>query len=100
MSPFAELAASFADRPGFVGPREGRGFGSSALKAGRSIFAMEYDGRLVVKLPAARVAALVADGTGEPFDGGKAKPMKEWLTVLDESRWKELAEEAFAFVSG
>jgi hypothetical protein len=59
-------------------------------------------GRLVVKLPAARVAELVASAAGEPFDAGKGTPMKEWLVVgaADDDAWRELAEEALSFVSG
>lgn len=100
---FDRLAGAFAGRPGVALPGEDgtRGFGSSALKAGGSIFAMLTRGRLVVKLPRARVAALVASGAGEPFDAGKGRPMKEWLVVADaaDDRWQDLAEEALAFVS-
>ena len=31
---------------------------------------------------AARVAALIGEGTGEVFDANKGTPMKEWLVVL------------------
>ena len=37
--------------------------------------------RLVLKLPAARAAQLVAAGYGELFDGGKGRPMKEWISL-------------------
>ena len=59
-------------------------------------------GRLVVKLPRERVTALIADGAGAPFDSGKAKPMKEWLTVLsdDADERLALAREALVFVFG
>lgn len=102
---FERLTAAFAGRPGVTlpGADGGRGFGSSALKAGRSIFAMLTRERLVVKLPRARVAELITAGAGEPFDAGKGRPMKEWLTVAataDDAAWRELAEEALAFVSG
>lgn len=99
---FAELAGAFAGRPGVAMPDESgrRGFGSSALKVNGSIFAMLTSGRLVVKLPRDRVDALIADGTGGPFDAGKGKPMKEWLQVLsdDDQTWVTLTEEAFTFV--
>ena len=101
---FDRLAGALAGRPGVTLPgADGtRGFGSSALKAGGSIFAMLTRGRLVVKLPRARVAELVASGAGEPFDAGKGTPMKEWLVVAaaDDDVWQELAEEARAFVAG
>ena len=99
MSSFADLCAEFADREGVVLPGSGTGFGSQALKVGRSIFAMEYAGSLVVKLPAARVRELIEAGRGGPFDGGKGKPMKEWLTVVDQGDWTLLADEAYTFVA-
>jgi hypothetical protein len=100
MSTFADLVSAFADRPDVVPPGEGRGFGSSALRVGKSIFAMEHAGRVVVKLPAARVTELIGSGVGGAFDGGKGRPMKEWLTVLDDALTTQLAEEALAFVGG
>ena len=99
MAAFADLCAEFATRPGVVVPGTGTGFGSQALKVGRSIFAMEYADALVVKLPAARVRELIESGVGAPFDGGKGKPMKEWLTVSDPAHWSAVAEEAYTFVA-
>lgn len=101
---FERLVAVFAGRPGITLPRPdgGRGFGSNALKVGRSIFAMLTHGRLVVKLPRARVAELLAVGEGEPFDAGKGTPMKEWLVVVraEDDTWRARAEEALTFVGG
>ena len=78
-----------------------RAFGAGALKVDGKIFAMPAQGTLVVKLPAARVATLVAQGRGERFDPGHGRLMKEWI-ALDggEDEWLELAREAFAFVGG
>jgi hypothetical protein len=45
----------------------GRGFGSDALKVDGKIFASLSHGRLLVKLPAERVKALVEAKLGEPF---------------------------------
>ncbi|MDQ2754243.1 MAG: TfoX/Sxy family protein [Actinomycetota bacterium] len=83
-------------RPGEVGRR---GFGSSALKINGSIFAMLTRGQLVVKLERHRVAALIEEGVGLPFDANKGTPMKEWLTVAacDEPCWQALTAEALEF---
>jgi hypothetical protein len=53
-----------------------------------------------VKLPHDRVTALIGSGAGAPFDAGKGRAMKEWLTVTadDEESWLALAREARDFV--
>jgi hypothetical protein len=81
-------------------PAGKRGFGASALTIDGRIFAMMPRDRLVVKLPRARVDALVADGWGVPFDANRGRPMKEWLVIdpAHENDWLSLAEEARAFV--
>ena len=76
-----------------------REFGSNALKVSGKIFAMLVRGSLVLKLPKARVEALITSGVGGPFDAGKGKPMKEWVTILAvEKSWLALAREARLFV--
>ncbi|HEU5266857.1 MAG TPA: hypothetical protein VFU35_09150 [Jatrophihabitans sp.] len=104
---FAELVEHFAATPGVTGPGDEpaggrRRFGSDALKINGSIFAMISHGRLVVKLPAARVRELITAGIGLPFDAGKGRPMKEWVAVRggDDSTWRDLAGEAARFVGG
>ena len=78
-----------------------RAFGSNALKVDGKIFAMLVRDALVVKLPKERVAALIASGVGAPFDAGKGKPMKEWVTLEgNEAKWPAFAKEARAFVGG
>ncbi|HMD45352.1 MAG TPA: hypothetical protein VKG43_04290 [Acidimicrobiales bacterium] len=104
MSPedrFAELVDAFAGQPAVSAPGEGRGFGSAALRVQGKIFAMLAGGRLVVKLPEARVDELVGAGEGRRFDANKAKPMKEWLSVDPTSAlpWPALAQEARAHVA-
>src|SRR3954451_18557891 len=99
---FAALVEEFTGRPGVTPPGpDRRGFGSDALRAGASIFAMLTRDELVLKLPRARVAELIASGQGRPFDAGKGTPMKKWVVVADDDldSWRDLAEEAFAFVS-
>jgi hypothetical protein len=85
-----------------VGER-GVGFGADALKVNKKIFAMlASEQRFVVKLPRARVDALVAAGLGERFDPRRnGRVMKEWLVVGPgrEARWLPLAKEAMEFVS-
>jgi hypothetical protein len=96
---FANLCEEFAGTPGVTLPDSGRGFGSSAIKINNSIFAMLVNDRLVVKLPRARVTELIEAGTGEPFDAGKGKPMKEWVSLIgDEDTCRMLVAEALAFV--
>jgi TfoX/Sxy family transcriptional regulator of competence genes len=76
-------------------------FGSNGLKVNGKLFALFTQGTLVVKLPKERVAALVANGDGKPFDPGHGRLMKEWLTVVSPKvSWSALAKEAHAFVAG
>lgn len=99
---FNALVQEFVASPGVTIPGEPgrRGFGSSALKVNGSIFAMISSGKLVLKLPQIRVSALILAGAGAPFDAGKGRPMKEWLTVAtdDMESWLALAREALEFV--
>jgi hypothetical protein len=79
----------------------GRTFGSNGLKVGGKLFALFTQDTLVVKLPKARVAALIEDGVGKPFDPGHGRLMKEWLTVVSpRASWIDLAREAHDFVKG
>jgi hypothetical protein len=81
------------------GPK--RAFGATSLKTGGKIFAMLVNGRLVVKLPAARVEALVDDGAGRRFDPGHGRIQREWLDVAsdDFETWVALVTESEAFVA-
>jgi len=76
-------------------------FGAPGLKIGGKYFAMFYKGKLVVKLPNERVAALVASRDGEFFDPGHGRMMKEWLSVGPQARvqWLGLVKEARDFVA-
>jgi hypothetical protein len=83
-------------------PTAKRGFGSSALKVKGKIFAMLVGDRLVVKLPRARVAALVAAGDGARFDPRHdGREMKEWLVLAPgrEDEWFSFAQEAMMYVA-
>jgi hypothetical protein len=92
----ADGIATFGNQ---AGPQ--RAFGATSLKTDGKIFAMLVKERLVVKLPAARVTALVEIGAGERFDPGHGRVQKEWLAVAgaDPARWRELATESEAFVA-
>jgi len=71
----------------------------SALSVDGRIFAMLVRGRFVAKLPRDRVDALVRAGTGERFDPGHGRLMKEWIAVPPgPADWVALAKEAFRWV--
>ena len=99
MDGFERLVAAFAGRDG-VELGGGRGFGANTLRVDGRIFAMPNEAGLALKLPADRVAPLLAAGDGLPFDAGKGRPMREWVVIpaSSEDHWPALAEEALAFV--
>ena len=95
------LFQAIVDRCG--GARSGgRGFGSDALKIDGKIFASLSKGRLLLKLPAERVDALVESGVGERFSTGAGREKKEWITIgaAHGDIWPDLADEARDFVGG
>ena len=96
----AEMLAGGSATYGKAGGPQ-RAFGSTSLKTNSRIFAMLVRDRLVVKLSAARVLALVAEGVGEPFDPGHGRIQKEWLSVRgeDPELWRALAVESEGFVA-
>jgi hypothetical protein len=63
---------------------------------------VDYKGSgLVVKLPRARVAALIADGTGKPF-APAGRTFGEWVSVPkpDRTFWRKLLREGVVFAKG
>jgi hypothetical protein len=93
----APIVREFENRAGAGAARK---FGSNGLKINGKLFALFAQGTLVVKLPRDRLAALVAQGVGEPFDPGHGRLMKEWLTVVNPRvSWSDLVKEALHFVS-
>lgn len=95
------IPATFRSGSSAAAAAASKRFGSSALKVHDKIVAMiSHDGRFVVKLPRARVDALVARGAGERFDASRGRPMREWFEVPSESPddWLDLAREALQFV--
>lgn len=53
---------------------------------------------MVVKLPADRVAELVAAGDGEPF-APAGRVFSEWVAITDPEGWADLLREAIDFVA-
>jgi len=85
----------------FEANKGGKKFGSNGLKVNGKLFALFTQGTLVVKLPSERVSALVRARVGTPFDPGRGRLMKEWLTVAGaKASWIDLAKEAHDFVTG
>ena len=80
---------------------EGTIMSSRCLRLNGDFLAMPHHKRdgLVVKLPASRVAELVASGTGEPF-APAGRVFKKWVAIpkLDEELWRSLLTESKAFV--
>jgi hypothetical protein len=100
---YAALVKSILSRSDSARIGDGKGFGSTGqLKIGGRIFAMLVRGKLVLKLPRARVDSLVESGDGERFDAGKGRPMAEWFALSPTSSkpWLALSDEARAFVEG
>ena len=97
----AMLATGDATYGNEVGGGNSRAFGSNALKTEGRIFALLSHDRLVVKLPAKRVQALIEDGLGRRFDPGHGRLMREWLDVSvdDPETWQALANEALTYVA-
>jgi hypothetical protein len=95
---YAALVRELSGLPGVTPPAPGGAFGSAAMKVNGRIFAMLVGGSLVLKLPKSRVDGLIAAGGGGPFDAGKGRAMREWVTVAPSADWSGLAREALAFV--
>lgn len=85
---------------GSNGVTQAKMFGSPGLRTGGKVFACLWKDHLVVKLPAARVDALVKAGKAARFDPGMGRQMKEWVEVGpgSEKEWLNLAAESRAFV--
>jgi TfoX N-terminal domain len=96
---YDDLVDGLVGAAGVTPPRGGGGFGRTALRFDSKIFAMLVRGRLVLKLPADRVDALIAAGEGVRFDANKGTPMREWFSLDPESdrEWLPLAREALDF---
>src|SRR3978361_1095205 len=78
---------------------EGTMFGSKGLRTGTKFFAIWWHEQLVVKLPAERLAELIAAGGGEPVEPREGRRMNVWILLAETSEWPPLIEEARAFVA-
>ena len=96
---YEALAESLLGDPTVTRP-ERRGFAQGGLMRDGKLFATLRGDQLLLKLPAARVAALIASGQGASFDANKGKPMKEWVLANPGADWESLAREAADFVTG
>jgi TfoX/Sxy family transcriptional regulator of competence genes len=99
----ADLFASVATHCGVAAPAAASArFGENALKVNGKIFASLSRGRLLLKLPKARVDSLIGAGKAEPFSTGADRVKKEWVTIAPSTadEWCALAQEARAFVGG
>jgi hypothetical protein len=98
---FAPVVAAFA-KDQRVSCEKGWGSDNVVLKVNGKVFVMLAKGKLVVKLPKARVEELVGKGVGDRFDPrGDGRLMKEWVVVgFEKERGIGLAREAHDFVSG
>ena len=97
---FSLMVRAFARDPLVT---EGGRFGAKSLKVEGKVFAMLVKGKFVAKLPAARIAELLAElveeGGAEPFDPGHGRRMKEWVSLSGhQDHWINLAKEARQFV--
>lgn len=97
---FDELAVDHLGQPG-VSP--GRMFDSEGLKVHGKFFALLSGERVVLKVPAAQAAALVAAGDAVPFEPGPGRRMREWVVLTppaDLSLWRRLMHDARDYVAG
>src|SRR4029079_2726096 len=81
---FADVVRALDSEPDVV---VGKGFHNDVLKREGKIFAMDYAGTMVFKLPRDRCAALRGAGEGVAFARGQGKPLKEWVVVDDPNAW-------------
>jgi hypothetical protein len=93
---FAAVVAAFAHDRAVT--RKRRFALENVLSVGGKIFAMLVGGQFVVKLPRARVDALVSTGSGKKFEPAKGRVMNEWIAIESvDAAWISLAKEAYLF---
>ena len=97
VDPYAELRAHFS-RDKDVVVNSGRG--AQGIKYNDKMFIMFYKGDLVVKLSPDRIKELINNHTGEPFDPGTGKPMKDRILLKANKKdcWIKISEESKKYV--
>jgi len=74
---------------------ESKSQGTRAMMLNGKSFGMSTQGRFILKLDEARVAALVVQGVGKPFAPQKGRVMKGWVEITNpDADWVGLAREA------
>jgi hypothetical protein len=79
---------------------QGPMFSTTGWRHGGKVFAfVGASGELMIKLPEARVRALVDSAAGEPMTI-RERTMREWVRIPPEGDWEPLVVEAHAFLAG
>ncbi|MGC4944179.1 hypothetical protein [Kribbella sp. DT2] len=95
-APGDESGAAATKRPALTASRP-----SASGRSAPKVFAfVGREGQLIVKLPAPRVAELLAAGEAEPVHVGR-NATREWAGIpysADRAQWRKLLAEAHAFV--
>jgi TfoX/Sxy family transcriptional regulator of competence genes len=95
MTDWEELVAGAEGGP----VSRGSMFGSQGLRTGRKFFAIWWNDKLVLKLPAERQQELLDGDRAVPFEPmGGGRRMNGWVVVDDALDWPPLVEEARAYV--
>jgi len=77
---------------------ETRRLGTRRLAFRGRLFAMSYEGALLVRLPRAEVDALVEEGIGRSFEPDPGRATREWASIRgSEDLWLALARNAMEF---
>jgi predicted DNA-binding protein (MmcQ/YjbR family) len=83
----------------------GRVWHNDGLKVGGKVFAMVVRGRLVVKIPRERAAAMTESGLAVPFEPRPGRRMREWVclehtgSAEQPEEWRRLIDEAREYVA-
>ncbi|WP_346623668.1 hypothetical protein [Blastococcus montanus] len=95
----AAVGRVLAEHPG---DEEGRMLHAPGVRTGGRFYGFSTADTLVVKLPAGRVAELIAAGRGEPCSPRPGHPMREWVCIPEpeEDACVDHLLEARAFVAG